>query len=225
MAAISAAYCAGVDDDHGQLQALARGAHGHRHGGGAPDARYPGDVALGRRGDARPDLGRGDQGVGPRGRPGRGHVGAGHGAAGHGRERDHGEREDQRERGQQAGLGGGPAPGEADDQHHPAAPAAEPGEPAQPDRVRPHDQQRDGDGGEHRGRAGEQVDLAGRGQPLLPEQDQAAGGRADQRAVGHPAPRRGDPAAGGRAGSGVARRGGCGTTTRPAPEGRPARWR
>jgi hypothetical protein len=99
--------------------------------------------------------------------------------------------------------------GEADDQHHPAAPAAERGEPAQADRVRPHDQQGDGDGREHRGRAGEQVDLAGRGKPLLPEQDQAGGGRADQRGVGHPAPRRDDPAAGGRAGSGVARAAGA----------------
>ncbi len=46
-------------------------------------------------------------------------------------ERDHGEREDQRERGQHAGLRRRAAAGEADHQHDPAAPPAEPGQLAQ----------------------------------------------------------------------------------------------
>ena len=79
---------------------------------------------------------------------------------------------------------------------------------------------------EDRRRAGEQVDLAGRRQSLLPEHDQPGGGRAGQRGVGDPAPRRGDPAAGGRARIRRGPRpGGCGTTTRPAAAGRPARPR
>ncbi len=80
---------------------------------------------------------------------------------------------------------------------------AQPGQLAQQHRVAPHDQQGDRDRDEHRGRAGEQVHLAGRGQALLAEQDQAADRSEDQGSVGHPAPRGRDPA---RAGAGPAAR-------------------
>ena len=93
-----------IHDDHGYLQALAGRAHGQRKHGEALDPGHTGDLVLGSGGDPRADRGRGDDGVGARGLPGRHGVAALHGAAGHRGEGDHGEREDERERGQHAGL-------------------------------------------------------------------------------------------------------------------------
>ena len=101
--------------------------------------------------------------------------------------------EDERERGQHAGLRGRPAAGEADQQHDPPAAPGQPGQLAQQHRVGPHDHHGDRDRDEHRGRAGEQVHLAGWRQALLTEQDQAADRAEDQGGVGDPAPRGRDP--------------------------------